>query len=346
MRVLVTGGTGYLGQAIVRALQGRGHSPVVFARTKKTSGVFLEQKDTRRLLQNQQRSSAEFAPDGESAAKKTPDVFFVAGDVRSRDALVAAAQGCDALIHSAALVSVWRPNPRDFDDVNIGGLRHALEAVRTHGLQRLVYTSSFLALPPAGRNAPLVANDYQRTKAAARLVADQARGEGVPIVSMYPGVIYGPGLMSEGNLIGRMIADHLAGRLPGLLGADRLWSFAWVDEVARAHVAALEHPAPQPGYQVGGPNLPQMQPFEELHRLKGTPLPRRLPLWLGAPAGWLDETRARLTGHPPQLTRATVEIFRHDWTLDSSAAERDLSYRQKNLAEGISEIMASSEVGT
>jgi len=314
MRVLVTGGTGYLGQAIVRALVGRGHTAVVFARAKKTSGG-------------------------------TPDVFFVPGDVRDRDALVAAAHGCDALIHTAALVSVWRPNPRDFDDINVGGLRHALEAVRTHGLQRLVYTSSFLALPPAGRTAPLAANDYQRTKAAARLVADQAHAAGVPIVSMYPGVIYGPGILSEGNLIGRMIADHAAGRLPGLLGADRLWSFAWVNEVARAHVAALEHPAPQAGYQVGGPNLPQISPFEVLRQIRGTALPRRLPLWAGTPAAWLDEARARLTGRPPQLTRLTLDIFRHDWTLDSSTAERDLGYRQKDLAEGIGEMLGSWEVG-
>ena len=335
MRVLVTGGTGYLGQAIVRALVSRGHSAVVFARrktsevvfgsaiSKKTSGVFFEDMPT----------------------KKTPDVFFIAGDVRDRDALVAAARGCDAMIHSAALVSVWRPNPRDFDDVNVGGLQHALEAVRTHPLRRVVYTSSFLALPPAGRDAPLMANDYQRTKAAARLVADKARGEGLPIVSMYPGVIYGPGLLSEGNLIGRMIADHVAGRLPGLLGANRLWSFSWVEDVAAAHVAALEHEAPQASYQVGGPNLPQISPFEVLQRLKGTNLPRRLPLWVGPPVAWIDETRARLTGHRPQLTRATLDIFRHDWTLDSSDAERDLGYRQKDLAEGISEMMASSEVG-
>ena len=308
MRVLVTGGTGYLGQAIVRALVARGHSPVVFAR-------------------------------------KTSDVFFVTGDVRNRDALVAAARGCDAMIHSAALVSVWRPNRRDFDEVNVGGLRHAVEAVRANGLRRMIYTSSFLALPPAGRTSPLVANDYQRTKAAARLVADQARDEGVPIVSMYPGVIYGPGLLSEGNLIGRMIADHIAGRLPGLLGAERLWSFAWVDGVAAAHVTALEHTTPQTGYQVGGPNLPQMSPFEVLKRLKGTELPRRLPLWIGMPAAWFDETAAWVTGRLPQLTRATLEIFRHDWPLDSSGAERDLGYRQKDLAEGIGEMMASWDVG-
>jgi farnesol dehydrogenase len=271
--------------------------------------------------------------------KKTPDVFFVSGDVRDRDAVVAAARGCDALIHTAALVSVWRPNPRDFDDINVGGLRHALEAVRTHGLQRLVYTSSFLALPPAGHTVPLVANDYQRTKADAAIEATTAHDRGTPIVSMYPGVLYGPGLLSEGNLVGRMIADHLAGRLPGLLGADRIWSFAWVDEVARAHVAALEHPSPAAGYQVGGPNLPQIRPFELLRDLKGTALPRRLPLWAGLPVAWLDEARARLTGRVPQLTRPTLEIFRHDWPLDSSAAERDLGFRQKNVAEGIRELL-------
>src|SRR5688500_1207947 len=110
MRVLITGGTGYLGQAIVRALLGRGHSPVVVTRGEKTSpakmtsGVFSDP------------TPAEKTPDVISG----PDVFFISGDVRDRDALVAAARGCDALIHSAALVTVWRPNPRDFDDVNVG----------------------------------------------------------------------------------------------------------------------------------------------------------------------------------------------------------------------------------
>jgi farnesol dehydrogenase len=326
MRVLVTGGTGYLGQAIVRALVTRGHSPVVFARGMKTSSEAIS-----------------FGLNKDAAKEIASEL--ISGDVRDRDTLVAAARGCDAMIHSAALVSVWRPNPRDFDDVNVGGLQHALEAVRTHGLHRMVYTSSFLALPPAGRNAPLEANDYQRTKAAARLLADEARGDGLPIVSMYPGVIYGPGLLSEGNLIGRMIADHIAGRLPGLLGAERLWSFSWVEEVAAAHVAALEHAAPQAGYQLGGPNLPQISPFEVLQQLKGIKLPRRLPLWVGTPAAWIDEARALITGRLPQLTRSTLPIFRHDWTLDSSDAERDLGYRRKDLAEGIAEMLGSGDVG-
>ncbi|NQW04626.1 MAG: NAD-dependent epimerase/dehydratase family protein [Acidobacteria bacterium] len=312
MRVLITGGTGFLGRAIVGALVARGHTPVVFG-----------------------RRAATLVADGHAGVLGEA----IVGDVRDRDALAAAAHGCDAMIHTAALVSVWRPRARDFDDTNVGGLRHALEAVHTHGLQRLVYTSSFLALPPAGRTAPLVANDYQRTKADAAVIAADARDHGVPIVSMYPGVIYGPGLLSEGNLVGRLIADHLAGRLPGLLGAQRLWSFAWVHEVAQAHVAALDHPNPEPGYQLGGPNLPQISPFEVLHALKGTRLPRQLPLWTGTPVAWIEEARARLTGRPPQLTRLTLEIFRHDWPMDSTAAERDLAFRQKKLEEGVAEMV-------
>ena len=320
MRVLVTGGTGYLGQAIVRALRARGHSPVVLARRPpKTSGVFSAL----------------------SASEKTPDVF-IQGDVRDRDAVVAAARGCDACIHTAALVAVWRPRAADFDDVNVGGLRHVLEAVRTHGLQRVVYTSSFLALPPAGRGTTLDSNDYQRTKVIAERVAAEAHASGAPIVRMYPGVIYGPGVMSDGNLVGKQIADHRAGRLPGLLGADRIWSFAWVESVAAAHVAALEHPAPAPSYHVGGPNDRQQRPFEILRDLTGTHLPQRLPWWAGHAAALVDPARTALLGTPRQITHKTVEIFRHDWPLDSSAAERDLGYLYPTLTEGITRLLEVS----
>jgi len=342
MRVLVTGGTGYLGQAIVRALRARGHTPVVLARRPPTqtqtptSGVFSALSAG---SPDEEKTSGAFSL--ALKAEKAPDVF-IRGDVRDRDALVAAARGCDACVHTAALVAVWRPRAADFDDVNVGGLRHALEAVRTHGLQRMVYTSSFLALPPAGRGTTLNSNDYQRTKAIAERVAAEAHASGAPIVRMYPGVIYGPGLMSDGNLVGKQIADHLAGRLPGLLGADRIWSFAWVESVAAAHVAALEHPAPAPTYQVGGPNEPQQRPFEILRDLKGTRLPQRLPWWTGHAAALVDPARTALLGAPRQITHKTVAIFRNDWPLDSSAAQRDLGYVYPTLTEGITRILEVS----
>jgi nucleoside-diphosphate-sugar epimerase len=302
VNVLVTGGTGYLGRAIVGALVARGHAPVVFARAATAAALPGRAID---------------------------------GDVRDAAGLRRAAQGCDAICHTAALVTVWRPRARDFDDVNVGGLVNVLAAARDAGVHRLVYTSSFLARAPAGARAPLRSNDYQRTKAEAADVARRAQDAGAPVVILAPGVVYGPGIGSEGNLVGRMLADHLAGRLPGLIGADRIWSFAWIDDVARAHVAALEHTSPAAEYELGGENAPQIRPFEIARDLQGTPLPRRLPYWLASTVAVVEEARTRVTGRPPRITRATVEIFRHDWLVASKDAERDLDYAPTPLATGI-----------
>src|SRR4051812_10986927 len=134
MRVLITGGTGYLGAAIVRSVVRHGHEPVVFARHASQSGL------PGRLID---------------------------GDVRDRAALGRAADGVDAIIHSAALVSLWHPNPAAFYEINVGGLEATLDVARSLGTSRIIYTSSFLARPPAGHTAALSANDYQRTKAKA-----------------------------------------------------------------------------------------------------------------------------------------------------------------------------------
>src|SRR5581483_1549831 len=112
------------------------------------------------------------------------------GDVRDAAALRRAAAGCDALVHSAALVSIWQKRREHFDDVNVGGLRNALDAAAGAGISRIVYTSSFLARAPHGERAPIAANDYQRTKVDADRFAESAVRGGAPIVRLYPGVIY------------------------------------------------------------------------------------------------------------------------------------------------------------
>ncbi|MEW6320713.1 MAG: NAD-dependent epimerase/dehydratase family protein [Acidobacteriota bacterium] len=308
MRVLVTGGTGYLGRAVVAALAAAGHVPVVYARTAADAGL-----------------------PGDA----------VAGDIRDEAALARAAASCAAICHMAALVSLWRPRPADFDEVNVGGLEAVLRAAARAGAPKIVYTSSFLALPPRGRAAPLEANDYQRTKVAAERVAADAAREGRPVVRLYPGVIYGPGAATEGNLVGRLVRDHLAGRLPGVIGADRPWSYAWIDDVARAHVAAVERAAPGTRYVLGGDNVPQMAIFARVRDLTGRPLPRRIPFALAHAAGVVEEARARLTGRPPLLTRGAVRIFREDWSLDSADAVRDLGFRVRPVGEGVAGLLAS-----
>ncbi len=313
MRVLLTGGTGYLGRAIARALARRGHGAVIFARSA--------------------RAAVEGGLPGTA----------IDGDVRDATALADAAAGCDALCHTAALVSVWRRRREDFDEVNVGGLRNALDAAARHGIDRIVYTSSFLALPPASAvpGRPFAGNDYQRTKAEAERVAADAVARGVPLVRMYPGVLYGRGESTEGNLVGRLVSDHLSGRLPGVVGADRIWSFAFVDDVAEAHVTALERGRAGAAYALGGENVPQMRLFEILRDLTGRELPRRIPVAIARIAARWEELRGSVTKATPLLTRGTVHVLSHDWPLDSSSARRDLDYRMTPLSEGIAAVVAS-----
>src|SRR4051812_34885720 len=98
MRVLVTGGTGYLGSAVVRAPARRGHLPMVFSRRV--------------------------------APRDRSGVRAIHGDLRTRADVVAAVAHCNAVCHAGALVSLWQRRARDFDDVNVEGTRHVIEACR------------------------------------------------------------------------------------------------------------------------------------------------------------------------------------------------------------------------
>jgi farnesol dehydrogenase len=310
MRVLITGATGYLGRALVTALRESGHSTVAFSRHASAGGLPGEAFD---------------------------------GDVRDPAALARAAAGCDALCHAAALVSVWRKRREDFDDVNVGGLGNALDAARSAGMARIVYTSSFLALPPTGASEPGRWNDYQRTKVLADELASRAVADGAPVIRVYPGVIYGPGALTQGNLIGTMVSDHLRGRLPGIVGAERVWSYAWIEDVARGHVAALERGQAGGRYRLGGENAPQMRVFEVVRDLTGRRLPRRLPAWLARAVGALEELKANATGRPPRLTAGTVDVLTRDWAMESGDAIRELDYRIAPLGEGIARVVAHAE---
>jgi farnesol dehydrogenase len=311
MKILVTGATGYLGRALVAALAAGGYTVVAFARTASAAGL--------------------------------PATAFD-GDIRDEDAVLAAADGCDAICHLAALVSVWRPRRADFDEVNVGGLRTILRIASRLAIKRIVYTSSFMALPPTGAAAPVMWNDYQRTKVLADGVAAEAVAGGAPLMRVYPGVVYGPGSLRESNLIGRMISDHLAGRLPGLIGSARHWSYAYIDDVAGGHVAALEHGEAGGRYLFGGDNVPQMRIFEIVRDLTGVRPPRRIPFLAALAFGAYSEARAVLTGTTPQLTVGTARILDHDWTMSSEVASRQLGFRVTAVSDGVARVVAA--IGT
>ncbi|MBK5256522.1 MAG: NAD-dependent epimerase/dehydratase family protein [Vicinamibacteria bacterium] len=314
MKLLVTGGAGFLGRNVVSALLARGHEVVLLVRGGRRSGL----------------------PD---------NAEVIAGDVRDEAVFQNAARGCGAILHSAAMVKLWSARRADFDDINVGGIRHAIAAARAHHI-RLVYTSSFMAVGPTtetpvdeAQNHPgsPYRNDYERTKALADVVAQDYAKEGGDIVILYPGVVYGPGELTDGNLIAKMLADRMNNRLPGIVGpGDRLWSYAYVDEVAQGHVAALERGRKGERYLLAGDNATLTQVFSAASRKAGRDLtPRKLPYALSRLVGRAMWLWADTTGKPPDLTHEAVGIFEKHWAYRSDKAVRELGYKVRPLEEGI-----------
>ena len=150
---------------------------------------------------------------------------------------------------------------------------------------------------------------YEESKARA---LKWLRKEGLrrfPVIVMFPGVLYGPGPKTEGNLVGGMIDQFLAGKFPGILGSgQQRWSFAFVADVVKGHLAALGKGKVGEEYLLAGDNRSLNEFFRVLancaHIQRSV---RHLPFRVGKFLGAMELARARVFGHSPQLTPAIVE---------------------------------------
>lgn len=323
MNILVTGGTGFLGRHIVAELAPR---------------------HTLRLLVRR-GSSRERFPQG---------VEFAEGDVTDRASLDRALAGCGAVIHAAALVKILAPREQ-FDRINVGGLDNVLAAAEAaDGVERVVYVSSFIALGPTERSPGGLLdesadvsdrrwiNDYERTKTLADRQARRAIAARAPLSVVYPGVIYGPGEMTEGNLVVRHVVDLVAGRLPALIGRpERRWCHVHADDVARGVALVLEKGGPSGRYVLGGENTSLGDFYALVGKLTGAKIPTlRMPDGLAKAVGAMQKGWAKLTGGTPQLTPDLVEVYRHDWAYSSALAQKELGYTFRPLEQGLSESVA------
>lgn len=319
--ILLTGATGYLGSQIAREMIARKMPLRVLVR------------DPARLPLEADAASCEVA----------------VGDITDLSALRTALKGVECLIHTAALVKMWARNPREFWRINVAGFQNLLQTAVNSGVQRIIYTSSFIALGPsdyASGDESLIhrgpySNEYEQTKAEA-LAWLRTQGGKYPVVTLLPGVIYGPGPKTEGNLVGIMVDQYLAGKLPGLLGdGNQRWSFAYNADVVAAHLAAVEKGKPGEQYILAGDNRSLNDFFRTLATISGVRRPvRHLPFWAGKIAGSIEVARASLYGHTPRLTPGVVEVFKHDWVYSSAKAQRDLGYHVTRLEEGLEKTLS------
>jgi nucleoside-diphosphate-sugar epimerase len=312
MKVLVTGGNGFLGRAVVEELRRRGH----------------------------QVSSASRRPSPELAAL---GVRTLTCDLRNSEHVERAVQGQEAVVHTAAKTGLSGVRA-DFVRTNVEGTRFVLDSCRRNGVQRLVYTSSPSvvfdgrdhrradeSLPYARRHLAA----YPATKAQAEREVLAANGASLATVALRPHLVLGPG---DPNLMPRLVARARAGKL-AIVGSGRNEvSFTWIDNAAAAHADALERLAPGARGAGRAYFVAQKEPVElwtwlaELFTRAGVPPPaRRVSRTLAWAAGAACEVGwrlARRTGEPP-MTRFLALELAASHSYDIGALERDLGYAER-----------------
>ncbi|EME71974.1 nucleoside-diphosphate-sugar epimerase [Paramagnetospirillum caucaseum] len=312
--VLVTGATGFVGAAIVRALLARGEAVRVLAR-----------------------------PTSDRRNVANLHVEVVEGRLEDAASLRKAMEGCRVLIHTAADYRIWVPDPAAMMMANVEGTRALMTAALAEGVERVVYTSSVATLGhveggTADEDTPSDISDkvgpYKQSKFLAeevvrRMVAEQ----GLPAVICNPSTPVGPGDVKP-TPTGRMIVEAASGRMPAYV--DTGLNIVHVDDVAEGHLLALDKGRIGERYILGGDNLTLADILNRIAGITGGRPPlMKLPRWPLYPLALGAETWARLFGGEPFVTMDGLKMSRWHMFFSSAKAERELGYRHRPADEAL-----------
>ena len=313
MKVALTGASGYTGRHVLRRLLGRGDSVKALVR--------------------------------ESAI--TPDLLscgaeIVRGALGDVDAARRLAEGCDALMHIAAVYRTAGHPDSYYREINVEGTRKLLEAASLAGVRRFVHTSTVgvhgdVKNPPADENAPIVPSDiYQETKAEADAMAREfGRTHGLDVAIVRPGAIYGPG---ETRLL-KVFRSIARGRYAVVGKGTPHYHLVYIDDLVDGFLLALDRPeAAGETFIIAGPrSLSQDELAREVARATGGSVwPFHIPAWPIQRLGDVVEAICVPLGLEPPIHRRRVDFWVKNRSFSIEKARRLLGYEPKvDVTEGI-----------
>jgi hopanoid-associated sugar epimerase len=319
-RILVTGATGFVGSAVLRALAGRG-------------------LQLRALVR----------PSSPRTNLADVDCEIIEGDMRHTADVCHALEGTRLLYHVAADYRLWARDPLDIIRANLEGTRTVMEAALSRHVERIVYTSSVATLRapdhPAAvdETAPLAEGEgigaYKESKIAAeRLVERLVADRGLPAVIVMPSTPIGPRDIKP-TPTGRIVVEAAMGRMPAYV--DTGLNLVHVDDVATGHLLAMDKGRLGERYILGGQDASLREMLAEIARLTGRAAPTinlpRAPLY---PLAWAAESVAHFTGREPFVTRDALNMAAHHMFFSSAKAERELGYSARPYALALADALA------
>jgi dihydroflavonol-4-reductase len=318
-KTLVTGGTGFVGRAVVKELITAGREVRVLARNPAhpaLSGLAVE---------------------------------VAVGDLRDRGSLERALTTCTNLFHVAADYRLWVPAPPTMYAINVDGTRQLLELAAAQGLARVVYTSTVGTLGNPGNGTPgtedtpvhleEMVGHYKRSKFLAEAVALDFARRGLPLVVVNPSTPVGP-WDSRPTPTGQMIVDFLNRRMPAYLETGL--NLIHVRDVARGHLLAEAHGQVGEKYILGNENLSLSQIFQLLEELTGLPAPKvKLPYWPVLGLAYADEFLATyIRRRPPRMPVAAIRMAKKFMYFDNRKAIQYLGLPLTPVRQALADAVA------
>lgn len=307
MKVLLTGGTGFVGSAVARSLLARGHTVRTLVRAE---------SDLSNLA--------------------SLDVERAVGDLRDAASLTVAMKGCQGLFHVAADYRLWVPDQKLMYSANVDGTIALMRAAADAGVERIVYTSSVATLGLvsngiADEQTPVALTDmigpYKRSKfLAEEAVRRLVREQGLPVIVVNPSTPVGPRDIKP-TPTGRIIRDAARGRIPAYV--DTGLNIVHVDDVAEGHCLAFERGRIGERYILGGENMRLQEILATIARLRGRQAPVvRLSRHLLWPVALVAQGLVRLRGAGvPLVTLDELRMAKKYMFFSSAKASRELGYQ-------------------
>jgi dihydroflavonol-4-reductase len=300
--VLVTGATGFVGWHVASKLAARGERVRALVR------------DPARL--------------------REVDAEPVQGDLRDADSLRRAVAGCSVVYHVAADYRLWTRRPEEMYASNVGGTRNLLEAARSAGVERVVYTSTVGCIGISGggigdEDSPVSIEDmtgaYKRSKWMAEQVALEFAAEGFPVVIVNPTAPIGDHDFKP-TPTGRVVLDFLKGDMPAYI--DTGLNVVSARDTAEGHLLACERGKPGERYILGSENLTLQQIFHKLEAISGRKAPTmQVPYAVAFAAGVVTTGLAYLTGVEPKAPLDAVRMSKKKMWVSHEKAARDLGFQ-------------------
>jgi dihydroflavonol-4-reductase len=307
-RVLVTGGTGFVG------------------------GLLLM-----RLVREGRRVRALVRRPGDRERLPTPQVELALGDLGDEEALARAADGCEVTYHAAGMNQLCLPDPGPLFEVNVEGTRRLLRAAQRAGVRRVVYTSSAATLgSDASRGLdesapapPQVTSHYARSKLEAEQVALSFTA--VEVVALNPSSVQGPGRVTG---TARVFLDYLNGKLP--FDMPSRFGICYTEDCVNGHLLAESRGRPGQRYVLNTGTLSNREAIDLIAVIAGlSDRPRTVPLPLAMAVAACLESIARVRGRRPALCREAVRTVGQPHLYDGSLAQRELGLRYTPLREAM-----------